>query len=207
MVIICVSFPVNLYTFQRFFPVSPAPFSWTEVHADWNVIQLYPSNGMVKPEMWGSIVGGWLIFIFFGTGAEAKKMYRGWLVALGAGKIWPSLLEEPMRTGNNGSSDKWKLFAGKAKSMFSKRSSDGTLVSTASFDGTALNSPTKSYASTKMLVPRRFSGESEIDTKPKSSWIVRAKKLFTGRNDLDEGMVGEPVPLSDVLVVKKEIEE
>ncbi|KAF2092569.1 fungal pheromone STE3G-protein-coupled receptor, partial [Rhizodiscina lignyota] len=91
LLIICSQLPANLYAFSLAFPVSTGPFSWSYTHSEWDIIYLYPSHGKVRPETFGSIIAGWLVFFFFGTGTEALKMYRGWLATLGLGKIWPSL--------------------------------------------------------------------------------------------------------------------
>ena len=87
------------------------PHSWTWIHGPswWDII-LIPTNGEVTYDRWIQIGLEFIVFLFFGMGNDAVKMYRQWLVRVGFGKILPGLLNKrdrrpsiPSETGSFGS--------------------------------------------------------------------------------------------------------
>lgn len=59
------------------------PYSWDLVHgSSWMDIVMVPQHGAVPLDRWITIVLGILLFIFFGLGSDAMKMYRKWWLKL-----------------------------------------------------------------------------------------------------------------------------
>ncbi|KAK5125549.1 hypothetical protein LTR85_000660 [Meristemomyces frigidus] len=97
-------------------------YSWSETHdpAVWNEIIMVPSNGAVLFDRWIWLASGLVVFIFFGLGKEAVSMYCSGLLAVGLGKIVPSLRTDS--TARKSTSGTLSSFGSKAK-MFLKRKS------------------------------------------------------------------------------------
>jgi pheromone a factor receptor len=102
------------------------PYSWSLVHNDWNVIIFLSSKAV--PVYWnryGWIVYGYIVFAFFGLGKDAKAMYGGWLISLGLGRIFPSLLQpkgsSESSTWFRDRSSKMKMLANKQISTIDSR--------------------------------------------------------------------------------------
>lgn len=102
------------------------PFSFSQVHdpATWDQIIFNDKPFAVSPDRWIRIGGGILLFVFFGVGADAVTMYKGWILKSGVGRFVPSLLNEPSTprspldsTTDSRTSKAWS----KTKAMFSSR--------------------------------------------------------------------------------------
>lgn len=52
---------------------------------------MVPTGGVANFDLWIHIAIGFAIFFFFGIGKEALKMYRGWLLKIEFGAIFPGL--------------------------------------------------------------------------------------------------------------------
>lgn len=85
--------PVEIYVLTTNLPAlkSEGAFSWSAVHNSdtWRTIVLYHSA--VFYDRWVDVGCGFLVFVFFGMGRDAKKMYCTWLCACGLGKVFPAL--------------------------------------------------------------------------------------------------------------------
>ena len=97
---------------------------------------MIPSNGTVIYDRWIPLGAGIMIFIFFGFGKEAVEMYRAGLLAVGLGKLFPSL--QPGRRSSIAATI--STINSKAKMLF-KRSSSG---SDSTFTADSTISPTTS---------------------------------------------------------------
>ncbi|TKA82446.1 hypothetical protein B0A49_00045 [Cryomyces minteri] len=88
--------PIQVYIFYLNMQLPLLPYSWNEVHsaAAWAQIVMIPSFGTVLFDRWIRVVCGFLVFVFFGVGADAVLMYKSWLLALGCGRIFPGLKRE-----------------------------------------------------------------------------------------------------------------
>ncbi|KAF2841408.1 STE3-domain-containing protein [Patellaria atrata CBS 101060] len=77
--------PVQIYFLIENIKAQYVPYSWSEIHnpQTWNQHLAAPSGGEVLPDRWVWIGSGYLVFFFFGMGAETSRMYRKWLVKLG----------------------------------------------------------------------------------------------------------------------------
>ena len=93
LVLTILGVPVQLYILYKNCTYPMIPYSWSRIHGPaWGDIILIPTNGSVTFDHWVQLAVGLTIFIFFGLGHDAMKMYRQCLVKLGFGKLFPSLL-------------------------------------------------------------------------------------------------------------------
>lgn len=90
-----------------------------------------PAFGQVSVERWVQVCTGYIVFFVFGTGTDANNLYKKTLLAIGLGKLFPSLYE----VSRNGDSTPNSFLAArnwsesvssKAKKMFSSTSSSFT---------------------------------------------------------------------------------
>ncbi|KAL9576529.1 MAG: hypothetical protein Q9212_007023 [Teloschistes hypoglaucus] len=81
--LVLVYLPIQLYILYRNASVPLLPYSWELIHGNsWSDIILVPSHGEVRFDRWIMIVVGIFVFVFFGTGNDATKMYRKWMLKL-----------------------------------------------------------------------------------------------------------------------------
>lgn len=86
MVVVIVNLPLSWYVFYRNLKIVLVPYSWKVVHTvGWNYIPKIPANS-IQFDRWIPVVAGYLSFVFFGTGSDASKMYRGWATLIGIDK-------------------------------------------------------------------------------------------------------------------------
>ncbi|KAJ5191832.1 uncharacterized protein N7498_010817 [Penicillium cinerascens] len=119
------------------------PYSWNRIHGPgWNQIQKVATYGVVFFDRWTPIAAGFVIFIFFGFGRDATKMYRTMLWYLGFGYCFPGV-SRPLDSQASASipapnaSNSATLIgsaSNRAKSFFSKASSSRT-GSNSTYDG------------------------------------------------------------------------
>jgi pheromone a factor receptor len=122
--------PYNLAAFWLFLNEVPwqAPYNWDEVHGPkFNTVIRVPTHGQVHLDKWGQVMTGYVIFLIFGTGSDAYDTYKKILIAVGLGKVFPSLYIMHESGGGTPSSfisaRGWTAScASKAKSIFSSRS-------------------------------------------------------------------------------------
>ena len=93
LVLTTLGVPVQFFVLYKNCMYPMIPYSWSRIHgpAWWDII-LIPTNGSVTFDRWIQLAVGLTIFVFFGLGHDAMKMYRRCLVKLGFGKVFPSLL-------------------------------------------------------------------------------------------------------------------
>lgn len=98
LVLTVLGLPVQLYILYKNCMYPMLPYSWNRIHgpAWWDIV-LIPTNGSVTYDRWIQLAVGLTVFIFFGLGHDAMKMYRRWLVKLGFGKLFPSILRRSDR--------------------------------------------------------------------------------------------------------------
>jgi pheromone a factor receptor len=67
-------------------------YSWSLVHGPdwWHIVKL-PSGGTVHYDRWIRASLGIVVFLFFGLGTEAQRMYREWLIRAGLDRVFPAL--------------------------------------------------------------------------------------------------------------------
>ncbi|KAJ5461872.1 uncharacterized protein N7458_003424 [Penicillium daleae] len=66
------------------------PYSWSRMHGpQWNQITKYPTQGQVFFDRWTPIAAGYMLFIFFGFGRDATRIYRTFFWRIGLGYCFP----------------------------------------------------------------------------------------------------------------------
>jgi pheromone a factor receptor len=58
-------------------------FSFQELHTDWGMVKIPTYGRMKEYDPVVAIIGGYLIFAFFGFGRDARDMYSAWLQRVG----------------------------------------------------------------------------------------------------------------------------
>jgi len=83
MILVVVFTPTQFYAlYFNVRPIQRSPYSWAAAHAD---IALHPrllSGGSVLYDRWIGGAAGALVFVFFGLGEDAMRMYTRWLARL-----------------------------------------------------------------------------------------------------------------------------
>jgi hypothetical protein len=97
--------PLSIYQLVTFMAPSATQgslhsYSWAAVHDDWNfVVELPSSMGRKYFDRWIWIICGGIVFGCFGTGRDARAMYRQWAEKMGFAKVFPILARS--RTSEN----------------------------------------------------------------------------------------------------------
>ncbi|KAG0156000.1 hypothetical protein PDIDSM_3176 [Penicillium digitatum] len=114
-------------------------YSWSRIHnGKWNTIEKIPINGTVFFDRWTPVASGFMIFIFFGFGRDATRMYRTVFWYLGLGYCFPSIQPPtdtyrtaPFRAQASTATTLVGSIGSRAKSLFSsQKKSIATFVST-----------------------------------------------------------------------------
>ncbi|KAJ6264024.1 hypothetical protein Dda_0163 [Drechslerella dactyloides] len=72
-----IYYPTNIYGLVTF-SISPMlPYSWEAVHnaSWWDRIYKFPDNSQYQYQRWIKVVAAWILFVIFGRGGEATKIY------------------------------------------------------------------------------------------------------------------------------------
>ncbi|CAK4030981.1 Pheromone a factor receptor [Lecanosticta acicola] len=114
------------------------PFQWSMTHPSfelWNTAMYVPSHGkIVFADRIIYVAGGFVIFLLFGWGKDAVKLYRDALLALGFGKIFPSLRPDYERHGSFAATV--STISSKAKMMFHKNKKESWSPTSTNFSAT-----------------------------------------------------------------------
>jgi pheromone a factor receptor len=89
LIMILFVLPLQMYVFYtNIIPMLPLqPYSWSNVHGpDFGEIIKIPTGGVLKPDRWIPIGLSVLLFVFFGLGQDAMKMYRSFFKSIGLGR-------------------------------------------------------------------------------------------------------------------------
>ncbi|CAG8899662.1 unnamed protein product [Penicillium egyptiacum] len=79
-------------------------YSWSRIHnGNWNIVAKVPIDGTVFFDRWTPVASGFMIFIFFGFGRDATRMYRTLFWYLGLGYCFPGI-QPPTDTHSTGPS-------------------------------------------------------------------------------------------------------
>lgn len=130
-VLILVLMPVQFYVFIKNIEFGVRHFDYAETHGPlWGYIEIIPSFGVVLFNRWINVAAGFLVFVFFGIGDDAIRMYKGWLVRAGLDKIWPSLARGSGWTGWSFAMGTWGSLNERARQLlFKKRDKEGSEIS------------------------------------------------------------------------------
>ncbi|KAF2208467.1 hypothetical protein CERZMDRAFT_19034, partial [Cercospora zeae-maydis SCOH1-5] len=124
-------FPLHVYTiYATIGDDGLGPFSWNDVHHptaySWDAAVMVPSNGHIMWDRYIWLAGGIVIFMIFGFGKDAVRMYREALLTCGFGKICPSLKDGSPRASL---ATTMTSVSSKARMLFSKNRKDSILTS------------------------------------------------------------------------------
>ena len=131
LALLLIMMPGEFYLLSQNLAMPLIPYSWALVHGpDWGHIMLIPSEGTVAVDRWLQIAVGFAVFIFFGLGSDALEMYRKWLLAVGLGRIFPSLQRQsrPQKSFNHSLSSGCSM-GSRARLLFSKKWSRNSMIS------------------------------------------------------------------------------
>lgn len=128
MTLIAVVLPVQFYVLYRNVSFPLIPYDWNAIHGpDWGDIILVPTGGVVHFDRWIHIAVGFALFFFFGIGKEALSMYRGWLLEIGFGAIFPRLHPAGTRIASTAPTAKGS-FSSRARIYLNKRLSTDSVT-------------------------------------------------------------------------------
>jgi pheromone a factor receptor len=106
LILLVIYLPIQLLFIIRDWPTSLESYSWTGVHnpATWSPIYFFPTYSFPALQYtgWTPVGASAVMFIFFGFTDHAIDLYRSWLVKLGFGKFWPSLLKPRRQSRGSG---------------------------------------------------------------------------------------------------------
>jgi hypothetical protein len=99
---LAVSIPLEIYVISQQATVPHQPFSWASVHdpAKWSTIEKVPSYGRVVFTRYVWLGSAVMVFLFFGFGRDASRMYAKGLRGLGLGRCLPCLNDQRNNTCN-----------------------------------------------------------------------------------------------------------
>lgn len=118
LVLILGILPVEIFVFVVNINVDLHPYSWSRVHGEnWGKITFVTNHGQVIFDRWIRIASGILVFIFFGMGSDASKMYRSWLFKFGISRCLPGLKRKGRQSPARRPSWLASVFSGKAKGL------------------------------------------------------------------------------------------
>lgn len=128
--------PLHIYLIYTTIAQGFGPFSWKEVHHptayDWSAMVAAPTHGQITYDGFVWLAGGVVIFLIFGLGKDAVRMYRDGLLACGAGRIWPGLRHGSPRTSAAAST--MTSMSSRARMLFSKRKNSVATTSSGTMD-------------------------------------------------------------------------
>ncbi|KAF2163585.1 hypothetical protein M409DRAFT_26194 [Zasmidium cellare ATCC 36951] len=129
--------PTEVYVLLHNRITNLLPYSWKETHHpteySWDSAILVATHGKIVYDRIIWLVGGILIFAFFAFGRDAFKMYREGLLAIGMGRLFPSLMEDN-HSHQSDSQQRGSItgtinsFSSKAKLFFKRKGSSGTFT-------------------------------------------------------------------------------
>ena len=113
--------PVECYTLYLNFNGQHDSYSWSSTHdpENWAVIIMVPSGGKAMFARWLWLSCGFVVFVFFGFGRDAVNMYRTALLAIGLGRMFPSLKQDYRGT----ITATLNSYSSKARMIFKRKSS------------------------------------------------------------------------------------
>jgi hypothetical protein len=115
-----------MYLIKKAASVAHVPFDWALVHDPdvWGKIEKSPSNGSVIYTRYVWLLSALMVFVFFGFGRDAGRMYARGLRAVGLGNCLPFLkIDHQMPVSSTSQSGTINSVSSKARLMFGRKSS------------------------------------------------------------------------------------
>jgi pheromone a factor receptor len=137
-----ISIPLQIYFITKQAGIPHLSFDWALVHDPeaWAEILKLPSFGSVLPTRYVWLISAFLVFVIFGFGKDASRMYARGLRAVGLGKYLPFLKVDQMPTRSTSQSGTINSVGSKAKLMFGRKSSSARSWATDSRSSKATSS-------------------------------------------------------------------
>ncbi|KAH7122602.1 pheromone A receptor-domain-containing protein [Dendryphion nanum] len=186
MLIIIFLLPYSFFTLYKNAEQVTDDYSWDAVHGStWNSAIKVPTGGVVRFDTWIHITQGYLVFIIFGTGADAYNTYKRILCTIGLGKVFPSLYIITESGSSTPSSltfaRSWvSAYTNKAKSAFSRKSSVTETLPTRCDSiptSTATSNTPKNMSLNVIPTNEPFIQQPQLSHEP----TMRTKQYFLGR--------------------------
>lgn len=123
-----ISIPLQIYVITQQASTPHTPFNWDLVHDPeaWQNIRMIPSNGSIAYTRYIWLVSAFMVFVFFGFGRDATKMYAKGLCAIGLDKCLPILKDDPVPARSTSHSGTINSVSSKAKMLLTRKSSSPT---------------------------------------------------------------------------------
>jgi hypothetical protein len=158
LVWLAISIPLEIYAISRQAAVEHFPFDWASVHdpAKWSTIEMIPSGGRVVFTRYVWLGSAMMVFLFFGFGRDASRMYAKGLRGLGLGKCLPFLNDQQRTPGRTTShTGTMNSVSSKARLLFGRRkSSSSPTHSVKSWATDSRSSKTTDYSMAEPLSPK-----------------------------------------------------
>ncbi|KAJ5177139.1 uncharacterized protein N7482_003016 [Penicillium canariense] len=168
-------------------------YSWSQIHGpEWYEILKYPTQGQVFFDRWTPIASGFMLFIFFGFGRDATRLYRMFFWRLGLGHCFPSLArptDSQTTTSHTSGSSSAALVAltmSRAKLLFSWRKG----FSPRGRQNSSSSSPLDSYSALEKGTTRSPSQQKCDLNRRQRQWFRHPWLRFNSHSSLhsrDEG--------------------
>lgn len=101
-------------------------FDWNRVHdlEEWKTIEMLPSGGRIVYTRYIWLASAFIVFLFFGFGRDATRMYAKGLQAVGLGRCLPFLKNNNLQTSPRTASHSGTInsMSSKARLVFSRKS-------------------------------------------------------------------------------------
>ncbi|OQO04646.1 hypothetical protein B0A48_09568 [Cryoendolithus antarcticus] len=150
-----ISLPLHAFILYTQAYIPHEPYSWSALHSaeNWSKVGITPSGGTARYIVYIWLGSGVAVFMFFGWGRDAAKMYRQGLVALGLGYFFPGLRDPRVGSGRQHSmANTLSSVTSKAKLVFQR--GGGTIARH------------ESWISGSSLTGSKFDSTSSSDAEP-----------------------------------------
>lgn len=192
-----------MYFIKEAADVAHVPFDWALVHDPdfWKQIDKRPSHGSViyTRDVW--LVSAFLVFVLFGFGRDAGKMYARGLRAVGLGGCLPFLKTDQPPVRSTSQSGTINSVSSKARLMFGRKSSSIKTWGSDSRSSKATSSSMAEPLSPKMakhLETLQESFRAPTTPPPVASTFTSRLPAWFGRNsnaasdDLEKSLLATP---------------
>jgi hypothetical protein len=123
-----ISIPLQIYVISQQAFTPHTPFNWALIHDPeaWKVIEPLPSDGRIAYTRYIWLVSAFMVFVFFGFGRDASRMYAKGLREIGLDKCFPCLRNHRLPVRNTSQSGTINSASSKAKLLFGRKSSSAS---------------------------------------------------------------------------------
>jgi hypothetical protein len=123
-----ISIPLQIYVISQQASTPHTPFNWALIHDPeaWKVVEPLPSDGRIAYTRYIWLVSAFMVFLFFGFGRDASRMYAKGLRAIGLDKCLPFLKIDHTPVRSASQSGTISSVSSKAKLLFGRKSSSAS---------------------------------------------------------------------------------